>query len=1376
MMFDQGLKMDASSGGKGHRKRPFWRGIQGQIILVLLVSLVPTLLIQGYVFNRWYETRRNDELQANLQLARAMAKTFEGFVRDVVQQEYAVGRAIASFGLSTEQQKRWIEDNMTAYPGFMNLLWISREGNVLVSHLPQGEGQSISDRKYFQDIAGGREWSISDLEHSRATGEPIISIARGIRNNGEELLGIVVASILSDRLDDALRIERSEGGGQAIVDSRGTLVFRHPWTNPTWEQRNWIKDYPEFKEALSGREVSQTVFAALEGKNRLVGFVPISSIGWAASAGRTEGAVLAGIVSQLIPQAAFLFLITLAAFGTAFLYSRSIVNSVKRLRKHAAELGAGDVKEPLVASGPAELIDLADSFNEMAERLRFREMSLRDSRERLRVTLTSIGDGVLTTDTGGKVTFLNPVAAALTGWKPEEAVGRPVQSIFRVMDEKTRAPADDIVERALKEGKSVAVANHTVLVAGDGREIPIEDGAAPIKDNEGNVTGVVLVFHDVTEKRRAQEALHESEKRFRAFVTAGSDVVYRMSPDWSEMRQLHGRNLTAGTGNPGSRWLQEYIHPDDRPLVTATVNKGVRNKGMIELEHRVLRLDGSLGWALSRAIPLFDSNGEIVEWFGAASDVTERKRAEDKIRNQNLILETINQIFYKALTCNTEEELGKACLTAIESLTQSNISFIGEIGADGFFHDLAISNPGWDLCALDDKSGHRRQPGDFKVDGLYGRVLKNGKSLLTNDPYSHPDSIGTPQGHPALTSFLGVPLKQNEKVIGMVGLGNRDGGYTLEHQQAVEAVAPSVIQALLRKRAELAHSSDLAALVRMHDLSGKLLEAGGLQPLLQEIMDAAVMIANSDMGMLQLLEDGSLRIVAAHGHRRPFLDFFASVEKQASVCGEAMRRRERVIVHDVEMGSIFAGTPSLPVMREAGVRAVQSTPMISRTGALLGVLTTQWKFPYTPDEHDLWRIDLLARQAADLIEHSQAEDVLRKSRDELELRVHERTAELEKINQALFLEIEERKRAEEAVKAERQHLYKVLETLPAMVCLLTQDYHIAFANRSFREKFGESHGRHCYEHCFGLSEPCEFCESYNVLKTGQPHHWEFTGPGGSVIDAYDFPFTDVDGSPMILEMDIDITDRRRAEAALKATMAKLEHSNQALQEFASIASHDMKEPLRKVLSFGNMLQRQCKDSLGETGNSYLNRMIDASQRMQTMITSLLDYSRVTANKEPISEIDLYDIVHEVLSDLELKIEKTGAGIQIGELPTVQADPAQMRQLFQNLIGNALKFHKDGESPRIHIWSTPADSRTRIFIEDNGIGFEEQYLDKIFQLFQRLHGRSSQYEGTGIGLAICKKIVEWHGGSITAESTPGEGSRFILEFPVVTIARSVRTAH
>jgi signal transduction histidine kinase len=246
------------------------------------------------------------------------------------------------------------------------------------------------------------------------------------------------------------------------------------------------------------------------------------------------------------------------------------------------------------------------------------------------------------------------------------------------------------------------------------------------------------------------------------------------------------------------------------------------------------------------------------------------------------------------------------------------------------------------------------------------------------------------------------------------------------------------------------------------------------------------------------------------------------------------------------------------------------------------------------------------------------------------------------------------------------------------------------------------------------------------------------------------------------ELELRVEERT---TELKTFMARLEQSNQALQDFASIASHDLQEPLRKVGTFGSMLKQKYSEVLEEQGNSYLYRVLDANQRMQSLQTGLLEYSRVTTKANPFVKVDLREIVTEVLSDLEVRIQGTSAEVRVAELPVVDGDPTQMRQVFQNLIGNALKFHKEGEKPVIEVWSAEADGNLQIVVEDNGIGFEEQYLGKIFAPFQRLHGRSSQYEGTGMGLTICKKIVERHGGSITAKSTPDTGAKFIIQFPM-----------
>ena len=288
-----------------------------------------------------------------------------------------------------------------------------------------------------------------------------------------------------------------------------------------------------------------------------------------------------------------------------------------------------------------------------------------------------------------------------------------------------------------------------------------------------------------------------------------------------------------------------------------------------------------------------------------------------------------------------------------------------------------------------------------------------------------------------------------------------------------------------------------------------------------------------------------------------------------------------------------------------------------------------------------------------------------------------------------------------------------------------------------------------------------------VFKTRQPHTCEIKLNGRSRIDCYfqldSTYFLDSDGESLARTTMSDISDRKKAEEKLTALTGKLELRNRELEQFAFIASHDLQEPLRKILAFGERLETKYKEKLDEEGKDYLIRILNASKRMQQFIRDLLKYARVATRPEPLDTLDLREAVMEVISDLELKIERVGANVEVFELPAVKGEKSLIRQLFQNLIANALKFHGE-EQPHIKIYSRQTDHDCPIFVQDNGIGFDEKYLDRIFAPFQRLHGKSA-YEGTGMGLAICRRIVERHGGSITAKSKPGEGSTFIITLPL-----------
>jgi two-component system, LuxR family, sensor kinase FixL len=285
-----------------------------------------------------------------------------------------------------------------------------------------------------------------------------------------------------------------------------------------------------------------------------------------------------------------------------------------------------------------------------------------------------------------------------------------------------------------------------------------------------------------------------------------------------------------------------------------------------------------------------------------------------------------------------------------------------------------------------------------------------------------------------------------------------------------------------------------------------------------------------------------------------------------------------------------------------------------------------------------------------------------------------------------------------------------------------------------------------------------------VLASGQEMRQELTLTFGGELNHVDLflsptrtPGGEIDG---LLGSALDITALKNSEAASREFAAQLQASNQDLENFAFIASHDLKEPLRKIVSFSDLIARN--EHLTETERDYLARMRASAHRMQNLITALLALSRSASRKGACQPVDLNRIAKNVLEDLEHMLRQTKGQIILHPLPTVEADPVQMHQLIQNLLANALKFHRPDVAPQVQLSSrTTADARIELTIADNGTGFDMAKVDEIFKPFGRLHPRS-RYEGSGIGLVICKKIAERHGGSITAHSVPGEGSTFIVQ--------------
>jgi len=255
------------------------------------------------------------------------------------------------------------------------------------------------------------------------------------------------------------------------------------------------------------------------------------------------------------------------------------------------------------------------------------------------------------------------------------------------------------------------------------------------------------------------------------------------------------------------------------------------------------------------------------------------------------------------------------------------------------------------------------------------------------------------------------------------------------------------------------------------------------------------------------------------------------------------------------------------------------------------------------------------------------------------------------------------------------------------------------------------------------------------------------------------------------QLQTEIIERNRAEQDLIEYSERLERNNVELQEFAFVASHDLQEPLRKILAFSGRLKSKFDDRLDDQGRDYLERIQKSAERMKNLIEGLLSLSRLTTRAIPFEQVDLKKAAEAVVADLDVSIEKSGGRVEISDMTTIDGDPLQIQQVLQNLILNALKFTKKDTAPEVKVYGDFDTARKdngneyyAIVVEDNGIGFDEKYTDRIFGVFQRLHG-NSQYDGTGMGLSICRKIIDRHHGDILAKSSPGEGSSFIVTLPV-----------
>lgn len=380
------------------------------------------------------------------------------------------------------------------------------------------------------------------------------------------------------------------------------------------------------------------------------------------------------------------------------------------------------------------------------------------------------------------------------------------------------------------------------------------------------------------------------------------------------------------------------------------------------------------------------------------------------------------------------------------------------------------------------------------------------------------------------------------------------------------------------------------------------------------------------------------------------------------------------------------------------------------------------------------------------------------------------------IKSILMDELFRRKKAEEGIERERQKFFNMLDQMPVCFHLQAKDYSIPFANKMFRDRFGDPDSGMCYHLMHDREAPCEPCNTFRGFDSLKTESSVWTSPDNKTYMTVITPFDDLNGNILLMEMGIDITSEQKAKNDLKQTLnvqeerikertKVLERSNNALQDFSSFVAHDLKEPLRKIMIFSERVQSVMGAELEGTGQQYLTSLRQAALRMDTLIDDLLRLSQIASQEIIFRTVDLNKVVIEVIDDLEPSFPGLRESISIQTLPKVEADRSQMYQLFKNLLSNSLKYVKVGEPAKVLLEvRMNGNQQYSISISDNGIGFDEKHKERIFKPFERLHGRN-EYSGTGIGLAICKKVVELHEGQLDVESQVNVGTTFTVCFPI-----------
>ncbi len=868
------------------------------------------------------------------------------------------------------------------------------------------------------------------------------------------------------------------------------------------------------------------------------------------------------------------------------------------------------------------------------------EMNLAREKENLRITLNSIGDGVIATDYDGRITRINLVAQQLTGWNQWEAQGRGLQEVFNVIDEKTRQPAGNMVSKVIENSKYTGVENHKLLVNRLGGEYHISSSATPIKDKDGNIEGVVVVFRDVTKEHLQIKSLYEKTQYLQLAIDAARvglwewDILtgrFAVDDNWMKMFNVKGEktfHVNATIGN---------VHPDDAEYVRKSIEDCLCGKTAdYDVTFRYKVGSDKCVWVKSLGkVVERDLKGRPIKFMGVNVDITELKQNQiDLLYEKENIRITLNSIGDGVIATDTN-----GCVTRLNPVSQK---------LTGWTQEQANGLPLEEVFNIINAISRQ------KADNPVQRVLETGMVVgLAN--------------HTALISRDGKEYQIADSAAPIVDEQGKTSGVVLVFRDVTEEYKQ---RELLFEETERRRLAVDAAKIGIWDWNVK--------------TDRLVV----DQGWMKMLNwKGPSVITAAEIMTVVHPDDFDDVKKAMETCTSG-------VSSDFSCAFRFNLPMSVKWIMTLG-RAVEFDENGSPT-RILGV------------------------------------------------------------NQDItgFKDIEFKLRESE------QRFRAMFDNSPLMIALLTTDLKPEFINKGY-ERLGYSLDELKYFDSSSITHPDDRevnGANFSKMLAGEIDNFieekRYVCKDGSSLDIELVAVAIKDENnelKYVLTMATDISHRNKI-------LDDLRRSNHDLEQFAYVASHDLKEPLRTIGLYVELLEREYTQLFDKDASAYMEFIISGVKRMNALINGLLEYSRVDNSANELGEVDTSEVLDIVKANLKYSILQSGADIVCEDLAFVCGDKQQLVQLFQNIISNAIRFSYPDRKPVVIVSSQKKGSRRLFTISDNGIGIEKEYYEKIFNIFSRLHSRHN-YEGSGIGLAVAKKIVEKHGGKIWLESECGKGTTF-----------------